>query len=101
MGRPSKYSSAFKAKVALEALRGDVTLQELAQRYSLSPSKISEWLSELETHAHQAFERSSIKDKELKKVQSENKRLLEKVGQLSIDCDFFASACEASGLKVR
>lgn len=96
MGRPSKYSSAFKAKVALEALCGDVTLQELAQRYSLSPSKISEWLGELERHAHQAF-----KDKELKKVQLENKRLLEKVGQLSIDCDFFASACEASGLKVR
>ena len=89
MGRPSKYSSAFKVKVALESLRGDVTLQELALRYSLSPCKISEWLGELKTHAHQAFERSSVKDKELKKVQSENKRLLEKVGQLSIDCDFF------------
>ena len=88
MGRPSKYSSTFKAKAALEALRGDVTHQELSQHYSLSPSKIGEWLGELETHTYQAFERSSVKDKELKKVQSENKRLLEKVDQLSIDCVF-------------
>lgn len=40
-------------------------------------------------YAHQAFERSSVEEKEPRKVQSENKRLLEKVGQFSIDCDFF------------
>ncbi|MDO4692069.1 MAG: hypothetical protein Q4A64_04255 [Porphyromonadaceae bacterium] len=60
MGRASQYGSASKAKVASKALRGDITLQELDQRYSLSPSKISEWLNELETHAHQVFDRNRM-----------------------------------------
>ena len=37
----------------------------------------------------------------MKKLKSENDRLLKKVGQLTIDCDFFATACEDAGLKVR
>lgn len=78
MGCLNKYSSAFKTKIALEALLEDVTFQDLAQRYSLSSSKISEWLGELEMHSYQAFERSRIKDKEPKKLQSESKRLLKK-----------------------
>jgi len=39
--------------------------------------------------------------KEMKQLKTENERLLRKVGQLTIDCDFFASACEDAGLKVR
>lgn len=38
---------------------------------------------------------------ELRKVTAEKDRLLKKVGQLTIDCDFFAKACEDAGLKVR
>ena len=72
----------------LDALRGDVIRQELAHRYSATSSKVSECLNELETYAHQAFECSSVKDRELKMVQSEDKYLLMKVAQSSIDCDF-------------
>ncbi|ETK13476.1 hypothetical protein T235_00355, partial [Tannerella sp. oral taxon BU063 isolate Cell 8/11] len=86
---------------ALEALRGHQTLQNLAQKYGLAPSKTSSWLQELEMNAIQAFDKSSMSDKELKRMQSENQCLLQKVGQFAIDCDFFAKACEASGLKVR
>ncbi|MBR8770221.1 transposase [Porphyromonas levii] len=101
MGRRSKYSSIFKAQVALAGLRGDETMQSLAKRYEVSPSKITEWMRELEEKAAQAFEKPSDSTKDLKKVESENKRLLQKVGQLTIDCDFFATACEDGGLKVR
>ncbi|MBR8713246.1 transposase [Porphyromonas levii] len=101
MGRRSKYSSIFKAQVALAGLRGDETMQSLAKRYEVSPSKITEWMRELEKKAAQAFEKPSDSTKELKKIESENKRLLQKVGQLTIDCDFFATACEDAGLKVR
>ncbi len=48
MGRRSKYSSTFKAQVALGGLRGEETIQSLAKRYELSPSKITEWMRELE-----------------------------------------------------
>ena len=101
MGRSSKYSSSFKAQVALAGLRGEETIQSLAKRYEVSPSKITEWMRELEEKAAQAFEKPSDNARDLKRIESENKRLLQKVGQLTIDCDFFATACEDAGLKVR
>ncbi|WP_211836493.1 hypothetical protein [Porphyromonas levii] len=55
----------------------------------MSPSKITEWMRELEEKAAQAFEKPSDSTKDLKKIESENKRLLQKVGQLTIDCVFF------------
>ncbi|WP_249169378.1 transposase, partial [Porphyromonas levii] len=66
MGRRSKYSSIFKAQVALAGLRGDETMQSLAKRYEVSPSKITEWMRELEEKAVQAFEKPSDSTKELK-----------------------------------
>ena len=47
MGRKSTFDSKFKAKVALEALHEKETLQNLAKRYNLSPSKIESWKDEL------------------------------------------------------
>ena len=41
------YDSAFKAKVALEALKEQMTLQELAQKYELHPVQISQWKHQL------------------------------------------------------
>jgi transposase-like protein len=46
MGRRSKYSSEFKAKVALEAIKEKETLAALAKRFDVSPSKITEWKDE-------------------------------------------------------
>ena len=46
MGRRSKYSSEFKAKVALEAIKEKETLAALAKRFDISPSKITEWKDE-------------------------------------------------------
>ncbi|WP_428846455.1 transposase, partial [Porphyromonas levii] len=60
-------SSIFKAQVALAGLRGDETMQSLAKRYEVSPSKITEWMRELEEKAVQAFEKPSDSTKELKK----------------------------------
>lgn len=66
-----------------------------------TPSKITEWKNELLNNADKAFGRDSQSKTELKKVTAEKDRLLKKVGQLTIDCDFFAKACEDAGLKVR
>jgi transposase len=101
MGRMSKFTAAFKAKVAIETIKEKETVQELARRFGVSPSKVTEWKDEFLAHAEQAFDRPSDSRKEMKKLKSENDRLLKKVGQLTIDCDFFATACEDAGLKVR
>ena len=97
----SKYSNAFKTKVAIEAIKEKATIEALAQRFGISPMKVVGWKEELLSNAEQAFEKPTDAKKELKKVKSENDRLYKKVGQLTVDCDFFARACEDAGLKVR
>ena len=94
MGRPSKYSASFKARVALEAMKECETLESLARKYELSPSIISRWRDELIGNAEKVFDKSSCGAKELKRIKAQNDRLLHKVGQLTVECDFFAKACE-------
>jgi transposase-like protein len=55
MARPAKFTAAFKAKVAVEALRETVPLETLAQKYGVAPSKITEWKTELLNNADKVF----------------------------------------------
>lgn len=101
MGRKSQFDSRFKAKVAIEALQEKDTLQNLARKYNVSPSCIESWKESLLSNSQVVFERESSTKQEVKKLKQENDRLIRKVGQLTLECDFFASACEDAGLKVR
>ena len=92
MARQSKFTAAFKAKVAVEALREIEPLESLAKKHGVAPSKITEWKNELLNNADKAFGKNSQSKSELRKVTAEKDRLLKKVGQLTIDCDFF---CES------
>ena len=49
--------SALKAKIALEALRGQKSIAELAQQYGLHPNQIYAWKKQLENYAVYAFDR--------------------------------------------
>lgn len=49
------HSPAFKAKVALAAVKGDQTLAELAQQYDVHPNQIAQWKAQLLDHAASAF----------------------------------------------
>ena len=55
----------------------------------------------MEQQTGKVFETPQEDKRELKQLKAQNERLLHKVGQLTIDCDFFAQACEDVGLKVR
>ena len=48
-----------------------------------------------------AFDTPSAEQNKMKKLEAQNDRRMRKVGQLSIECDFFAQACEDDGLKIR
>lgn|SRR5574344_926719 len=98
MGRKSKFSASFKAQVALEAVKEQSSVAEIAKHFEVSPSKVTEWKSELLGNATRAFE-PAVSKTEMKKLEGKNEWLLKKVGQLTIDCDFFAKACAAAKIK--
>ena len=101
MGRPSNFDPTFKAKVAVEALQEKEPLAVLSKKYHVAPSVITSWKEELLQNSSKAFESNTADKREVKQLKSQNERLMRKVGQLTLECDFFAQACEDAGLKVR
>ena len=56
MTKRRSFTSEFKAKVALEALRGDKTIQEIAARHKVHPNQVSSWKAKLLADAAELFE---------------------------------------------
>src|SRR4030065_1927762 len=83
--RPRRnHAPGFKAKVALEALKADQTIVEIAERYQVHPNQITEWKKQLLEHAADIF------SKDRKPEQGPSvKDLHTKIGQLSMENDFF------------
>lgn len=86
--RPRRnHGAVFKAKVALEAIKGDQTLVELAERFQVHPNQIAEWKKLLLEKASEVFEKGNPSRKE-----PNVKELHAKIGQLAMENDFLSIA---------
>ena len=83
-----KIDAALKAKIALEALREQATVTDLAQRYQVHPNQIYAWKKQLQEQAARAFESGGSDAAGGREREIE--RLHAKIGQLTIENDFFA-----------
>jgi transposase len=83
-----KIDARLKAKIALEAMREQATVADLAQRYQVHPNQIYAWKKQLQEHAARAFD-SKVGQEAEAHAQREIERLHAKIGQLTIENDFF------------
>ena len=94
--RPRRnHTAAFKAKVALAAVKGEKTLAELAQQFDVHPNQITTWRSQLLEGAAGVFggaiETAAAPVVDLKELHA-------KIGQLALENDFLVGALTKAGM---
>jgi transposase len=95
--RPRRnHTAAFKAKVALAAIKGDRTLAELAEQFDVHPNQITSWKAQLEGGAADVFGPSSGNRAAQPAV--DVKLLHAKIGELTLENDFLEGALSKAGL---
>lgn len=100
MKKRRKFTAEFKSKVALEALREQQPIHEIAKRHQLHPSQVTEWKKALLGNASTVFEKVGSKNDETRRLKKKEDRLHKQIGQLHMEVDFLKEACEELGIGV-
>jgi transposase-like protein len=85
-----KHSPVFKAKVALEALKGEETVAQLAAKFEVHPSQVRKWKREMAEGAASIF--GSDRDQKKKDDAVLVAKLYQEIGQLKVEKDFLESS---------
>lgn len=80
-----KHSAKFKARVALEAMRNDLTTAQIAKKYEVHPTMVNKWKADLIAKSDVLFQGNGGKNK---KEKNHTDYLERKIGQLTIENDF-------------
>src|SRR3954468_10052524 len=87
-----RYSADFKAKVALEALRGELTTAQLAAKHGIHHTMVGEWKKQALEGLTAVFADRSAAQETAKSSEAEIEKLHAKIGQLVVERDFLAKA---------
>jgi|SRR5450432_3501970 len=94
--RPRRnHTPAFKAKVALAAVKGDRTVAQLAEQFDVHPNQITAWKAQLEGGASEVFGSGSVTPAA---PAVDVKSLHAKIGELTLENDFLEGALTKAGL---
>ena len=91
-------SPEFKARVALEALKGIRSVNEIAEENDVAPTQVSAWKKELENRLPEVFEGKGTAARDLAQKEKREGKLERKIGQLVIEKEFLERKCGELGL---
>jgi transposase len=95
--RPRRnHSPAFKAKVAIAAIKGDRTIAQIAEQFDVHPNQVTTWKAQLEGGAADVFDGGSGGAAQEPAV--DVKALHAKIGELTLENDFLEGALTKAGL---
>lgn len=90
MGKKIVHEAGFKCKVALEAIRGELTIAEITQKYQIHGSLVSKWKAQVLQDMPGIFTGAIKSVKNLQ--EAETRRLYEQIGKLQMTVDFLKNA---------
>jgi transposase-like protein len=82
----SRYSAELKAKVALEAIRGQKTVNEIASQYDVHPSQVGTWKKQALESLPEVFSNGKVRSHE--EEQAKLDALYQQIGQLQVELSF-------------
>jgi len=86
MRKRRNYDPSFRARVALEALKGNKTLSEISGEFKVHPNMIVKWKKELVAKLPSLFQKPD--NAELTEAQEKNDELYKEIGKLKMEVDF-------------
>ena len=81
-----KHSHKFKAQVAIEAIRNQKTINEIASEYGIHPAQVSVWKKQAMVNMQDVF--SNGQDQRAKSEEATKERLYQQIGQLKVELDW-------------
>jgi transposase-like protein len=80
------HPPSLKARVAIEALKGQKTTTQIAQTFSVHPTQVGIWKKQAMTGLHEVF--GNGQERQLQNVEAEKGELYKQIGQLKVELDF-------------
>ncbi len=96
MKKRQSFDKAFKAKVVLEALREELTLQEIAKKYDVHPNQISLWKKQAIDNLPEIFERPNKKTEGERQAEDQYDEALKTLGAMKIENEFLKKEVRSS-----
>lgn len=93
MKKRKQHSAAFKAKVALEALKEEKTAAEIASEYEIHPTLVNKWRREAQENLANLFEDGRKKSDPPEDLDKLTAHLYKQIGQLTVEVDFSPQGC--------
>ena len=88
MGRRKQHSNEFKAMVALEAIKGHETLEQLAVKHGVHPTQITRWKQEVEKNLSKVFEKNKEEKKALQESEKKLDQAMKQIGKITIEAEW-------------